>query len=101
MKYNEFVDFLSIDNPPEQINGNLKSLWYDANGSWEKAHKIVQEINNHDAALIHVYLHRKEGDIGNARYWYSRAGENEFSGSLDEEWEYILKFMLLKKLNKR
>lgn len=101
MEYREFIDSLSGESPPEQISGILKSLWYDAKGSWEKAHEIVQEIINHDGALVHAYLHRKEGDTGNARYWYLKAGEKEFSGSLDEEWEYILKFILNKEVNEK
>jgi len=96
MKYKELIDSLSKDNPPEQINGILKSLWHDAKGNWEKAHSIVQEIDNPDGSWVHAYLHRKEGDLSNAGYWYSRAGRKAAGGLLQDEWESIVKFMIEK-----
>lgn len=68
----------------------LKSLWYDARGDWEQAHTIAQEIHTQDGSWIHAYLHRKEGDLGNAQYWYHRAGRKMPSYSLEKEWEEIV-----------
>lgn len=56
-----------------------------AAGDWEGAHKLVQDDPSPEAAWIHAHLHRVEGDLGNARYWYARAGRPEASASLDEE----------------
>ena len=85
-----FKSSLKNNKPPENINQLLKSLWYDAKGDWNKAHETAQEITSKDGALIHAYLHRKEGDLSNASYWYSRAGKKLPSNSLEEEWEELL-----------
>ena len=58
-------------------------------GNWKKAHSMVQEINTVEAAWIHAYLHRVEGDLGNAAYWYRRAGKLECTSSLDDEWQSL------------
>lgn len=67
----------------------LKALDAERNGDWEQAHCIVQEINTPEAAWIHAYLHRVEGDPANAAYWYRRAGRPVCSTSLEEEWQEI------------
>ena len=72
----------------------LKSLWYDGKGDWEQSHNIIQDVDDKSAAWIHAYLHRKEGDTGNADYWYSRAGRKRPSISLQEEWEELVKAFL-------
>ena len=69
------------DGPPL-----LLALWHDARGNWDEAHRIAQEIDGADAAKVHAYLHRREGDLGNARYWYRRARCQESTESLDSEW---------------
>lgn len=74
--------------------GLLAALWYDAHGDWEAAHTVVQDDHSADAAWVHAYLHRKEGDIGNARYWYVRADKPEFTASLEEEWTALAKAFL-------
>lgn len=62
-------------------------------GDWTKAHEIVQKNESRDCSLVHAHLHRVEGDLGNARYWYQRAGEPEHKGSLDDEWrDLVAKF---------
>ncbi|GAB4320754.1 MAG: hypothetical protein Kow00127_13020 [Bacteroidales bacterium] len=68
-----------------------KALLLEQQGDWDQAHRIVQEINTRDAARIHAFLHRVEGDLGNASYWYRRASESPFQGSLQEEREYLAK----------
>ena len=70
-------------------NDYLKALYHDAQGDWDKAHDIVDRIPDGPANHIHAYLHRKEGDGWNARYWYNRAKHPVPSISLDEEWQYL------------
>lgn len=94
MNFNEFKDSLKNDAPPTNVSNLLKALWYDGNGNWEQAHNIVQDIHNKDASWIHAYLHRKEGDEGNASYWYNRAGKRMPDVSLTQEWEEIVKVFL-------
>lgn len=69
--------------------GPLAALWHDAQGNWEQAHTLVQDDSSADAAWVHAYLHRKEGDISNGRYWYTRAGKPECTQPLDDEWAAI------------
>jgi hypothetical protein len=76
--------------PPEGIDRNLEALWYDKHGDWNRAHEIVQETGGAVGDRIHAYLHRKEGDLGNAMYWYSRVGEDPPSGSLAHEWQRLV-----------
>jgi hypothetical protein len=67
----------------------LKALEFDIRGDWEEAHKIVQRLNSKAAYRVHAYLHRKEGDLGNAAYWYARADSSMPSKSLEGEWEEL------------
>lgn len=92
--FNEFEKSLKDDNPPQDLTGLLKALWWDAKGDWNKAHKIAQDIGSRDAAWVHAYLHRREGDEGNASYWYSRAGRPKSRASLDQEREDIVRNFL-------
>lgn len=89
MNFEEFSGSLSLPEPPANISIYLRSLWYEAKGDWETSHTLIQDVNDTTAAWIHAYLHRKEGDIGNADYWYRRAGKKRPSVSLEEEWEHI------------
>lgn len=72
----------------------LRALWHEAHGDWERAHLITQEIETSDAAWVHAYLHRKEGDTFNAGYWYRRAGRLAFTGSLHAEWTELATHLL-------
>ena len=85
MTYESFIDSLKSDSPPH-VNGELLALWHDAKGDWEASHNIAQEIHSKDGALIHAYLHRKEGDIWNADYWYKRSGRIRPETTLADEW---------------
>lgn len=67
----------------------LEALQLDKSGDWDAAHRIVQNIDDRRAYWVHAYLHRKEGDLGNASYWYSRAGRSKPDVPLDEEWQTI------------
>ena len=69
-------------------------MWYDGKGDWGKAHDIAQDIRTAEGSWIHAYLHRKEGDAGNAAYWYHRANQPVCKTSLEEEWETIVKTLL-------
>ena len=66
-----------------------QALKLDKEGDWQGAHDLVDQLGGQDAAWVHAYLHRKEGDQWNADYWYRRAGQPSFSGSLDDEWEQL------------
>ncbi|MEO6453037.1 MAG: hypothetical protein ABIN97_03140 [Ginsengibacter sp.] len=90
MTLQSFKESLSALNPPSDISEYLKALWYDAHGDWDKAHKIIQDIDDKSASLIHAYLHRKEGDLFNANYWYNKAARNTPASSTDIEWEQIV-----------
>jgi hypothetical protein len=75
--------------PPGEAPPLVRALWCDATGDWEGAHTLAQDVETTDAAWVHAYLHRREGDIDNAGYWYRRAGRPAASGDLDVEWREI------------
>jgi len=89
-----FERSLAESAPPAGVSPVLEALWYDADDDWERAHGIVQAISSADAAWVHAYLHRKEGDIWNADYWYSRAGRRRPAVSLQEEWRNMVAVLL-------
>ena len=93
MTFEEFKNSLQSPAPPA-VSTYLEALWYDGKDDWEKAHTIIQDINDQTAAWIHAYLHRKEGDIGNADYWYARAGKKRPAFSLGEEWGKMVNTLL-------
>ncbi len=72
----------------------LKSLWYDAKGDWKTAHDLVDQLPGLEAAWVHAYLHRKEGDIWNADYWYAKAKKTRPNISLEAEWESLVTYFL-------
>ncbi len=90
MTLKEFQESFSLTSPPINLSSYLQSLWFDGKGDWQKAHNIIQDIEDKTAAWIHAYLHRKEGDKGNARYWYNRAGKPLPDYSLQQEWQEIV-----------
>jgi hypothetical protein len=75
--------------PAPDLSAPLAGLWWVAKGDWNQAHRIVQDESSREAACVHAYLHRVEGDLGNADYWYSQAGEPAAKDSLQAEWERI------------
>jgi hypothetical protein len=79
---------------PSGLSAPLVSLWFAAKGDWDKAHKLVQDEEGAQAAHVHAYLHRVEGDLPNARYWYRTAGRPEFDGTLEAEWDAIVTALL-------
>ena len=94
MTWEAFTASLSSDQPPASFSPYLQSLWFDARGEWNKAHEVAQDINDRNGAWIHAYLHRREGDLGNAGYWYRRAGKPMPSCTLQEEHEALVKALL-------
>jgi len=68
----------------------LNALWLDGTGDWEGAHEVVQSLSDGQGARLHAYLHRKEGNISNADYWYRRAGMARPALSLEEEWKSMV-----------
>ncbi len=93
MDYPAFRSTLSDATPPESLTPAFRALWQDARGHWAKAHEIAQDIEGPEGAWIHAYLHRKEGDAGNAAYWYRRAGKPVCRETLEAEWEAIARAM--------
>lgn len=90
----EFKESLNLEQPVSGLPVQLKSLWYDGKGDWHQAHAQVDHLNDQASAWIHAYLHRKEGDIGNADYWYNKARQIRPDLSLEEEWEkLVLQFL--------
>jgi hypothetical protein len=85
----DFKQSLSSTRPPADLTAALLGLWWAGKDDWDKAHKIVMDEGGKDCAWVHAYLHRVEGDLDNARYWYRQAGKPAASGALEEEWTAI------------
>ncbi len=91
----DFGASLAAETPPVGLSRPLAALWWDSKGDWARAHEVVApDEAGQDAAWVHAYLHRKEGDASNARYWYARAGHAVSTASLDAEREAILAALL-------
>jgi hypothetical protein len=89
MDLSQFKATLAAGNPPSNLTHALQALWYDATGDWQIAHKHAQAQDDAIGAWVHAYLHRKEGDVAKARYWYRRAGRPMATTTLDAEWDAI------------
>jgi hypothetical protein len=89
-----FQSSIAQGAPPADLAPSLQALWWAAKGDWDKAHNIVMEEDGADAAWVHAYLHRAEGDLPNAGYWYRTAGKPVASGALDTECNAILASLL-------
>lgn len=94
MTFEQFTASLKESSPPNLPSPFLEALWYDAKGDWHRSHQIAQDIDDRNGAWIHAYLHRKEGDLSNARYWYHRAAQPEPRVSLEKEWEMLVRNFL-------
>jgi hypothetical protein len=90
----DFKSSLSSAAPSPSVSPPLAALWWAAKGDWNKAHAIVQDEEGVDAAWVHAYLHRVEGDLGNAGYWYRQAGKPVAAGAVEVEWERMVSTML-------
>ena len=90
MTLDEFKESIEkLQKCPTSLPLSLQSLWYEKKGNWHKAHDLLEDASDKDSAWVHAYLHRREGDLNNARYWYNRSGKTESKVSLDEEWDEI------------
>ncbi len=94
MEYRTFKASINHDAPPEGIERALQAMWHQAKGNWHEAHRLAQAQDDQSGAWVHAYLHRVEGDNGNAGRWYSRAGKAHSSAPLNEEWEEIVSALL-------
>jgi hypothetical protein len=90
----KFKASLAGDAPADGIAPPLAGLWWAAKGEWDAAHEIVQVESSREAAWVHAYLHRVEGDLGNASYWYRQAGQPVAKDELKSEWERIVSTLL-------
>lgn len=87
-------EFRSAPIEPAGLSAPLRALWLDAAGNWDAAHHAVQDDGSMEASWVHAYLHRKEGDKGNAAYWYDRASKPTSHAGLESEWEEIARTLL-------
>src|SRR5262249_60538586 len=90
-----FERSLSRAKPPAGLSPALAALWWASKGEWETAHGIVMDDDAMDCAWVHAYLHRVEGDLSNARYWYNRAGKPVATGALEAELHAMTTALLL------
>jgi hypothetical protein len=94
MNIEGFESCLKDARPPAALPALLSALWHDARGDWKRAHEIVQGEKGEDAAAVHAYLHRKEGDLSNADYWYGRARRQRPATTLEHEWRELAVLLL-------
>jgi hypothetical protein len=94
VKMAEFKASVSGAAPAPGLDAPLAALWWAAKGGWDQAHKVVQDEETTEAAWVHAYLHRVEGDLGNAGYWYRRAAKPVATGSLETEWDQMVAKLL-------
>jgi hypothetical protein len=94
MEFNDFKESLIQEHPPKGVSVYLQALWFDGKGNWQKAHSLIDELSGTDAAAVHAYLHRKEGDLFNAGYWYNRAQKSKSTVPLADEWEELVREFL-------
>ena len=95
MQYNDFINLTKENEPSDTLSGINLAIWYAVKDNWDMAHNLVQDINTETAAWIHAYLHRVEGDIANADYWYNRARKDPSHESLESELSDIIKSVFL------
>lgn len=91
MQADQFLISVQEKVPPPGISPHLEALWWDKKGHWQRAHELIQNLPDRLASAIHAYLHRQEGDLWNARYWYSRAGVPEVTTSSEAEWYSLVR----------
>jgi len=96
MTMDEFKHTLKDNQPPKDCSSLLRALWHDRKGDWDHAHKLAQDVSSRDGSRVHAYLHRKEGNEGNAGYWYKNAGQGFCRETLEQEWEELVNDFLSK-----
>jgi len=95
MTFDEYLANIKNKEPSSELSETLRSLWWDKKGDWDRAHSIAQEIPTTQGSAVHAYLHREEGVLWNADYWYSRAGRIRPDIPLEDEWKLLVEEMLL------
>ena len=85
-----FEATLAGNTPPEGLSDHLQALWWLHRGAPERAHRLVQALDDAGAAAIHAHVHRLEGDLDNAGYWYRRAGLPFCHESIEDEWRQLV-----------
>lgn len=91
----EFHASLGAAELPLHLSAPLAALWWDKKGDWTRAHALVDELESTEGMAVHAYLHRREGSLSNADYWYLRAGRIFYRSALDEEWEALVEGLLV------
>jgi hypothetical protein len=94
MTFETFKSTLADPEPPGGLSPVVQALWHEAKGDWLEAHRLAQSQDDADGAWVHAYLHRVEGDLANAGYWYRRAGKPASQAPLSDEWATIAKALL-------
>ncbi len=94
MNLDAFKASTEASEPPANLPMALRALWFDRKGDWEMAHETAQSDKSKDGSWVHGYLHRVEGDLDNASYWYGQSGRKRTDNPLDEEWEKIASTLL-------
>jgi hypothetical protein len=94
MTLEELEKSLSGPLPPPNLPPVLAALWWAGKENWKRAHELAQSQDNHAGAWVHAYLHRKEGDTSNAKYWYRQAQKSFPACSTEAEWKEICKELL-------
>jgi hypothetical protein len=51
---------------------------------------MVDDLETVEGMAVHAYLHRKEGEMWNAEYWYRRAGVRFRRETLEAEWAALV-----------
>ena len=95
MTVHQFEASFGEQAPAPELSAPLRALWWDAKGDWTKAHAQVDDLETPQAMAVHAYLHRREGDLANARYWYRRAGVSPRRDALEAEWTALAEELLI------
>ena len=94
MSPDEFKRSVAESKPPTGLSPALAALWWAAKDDWQRAHQLVMNESGAECAWVHAYLHREEGDLDNARYWYRQARREPAQGELAAEWAAIAAALL-------
>ncbi|HTV03860.1 MAG TPA: hypothetical protein VME86_00730 [Acidobacteriaceae bacterium] len=94
MTIEQFLHSLGDNVTDTAFTAPLAALWWDAKGDWARAHGLVDELETKEGMAVHAYLHRKEGSLSNAEYWYRRAGREFYRSTTDDEWKALVEGLL-------
>ncbi len=94
MTLQQFQASLAGKAPAPELSPSLRALWWDAKDDWAQAHAQVDDLDTPQAMAVHAYLHRREGDLANANYWYRRAGIPPCRNTLEAEQTALIQEFL-------